>query len=160
MPPKTDGSNHGTWYGEAGVNAQDRALITEALERAGECVGDITSLVYSRLFKVHPDMEPLFVRDTTGAVKGEMLARVIETILDFTSGRAYADHLIQSEVVTHEGYGVPREIFGTFFAALADTLREILAESWTPAMERSWRTLLEDLDYFVVNPDQRIAAAD
>ena len=46
---------------------------------------------------------------------GEMLAKVFEAILDFIGERRYAARLIQCEVVTHEGYDVPREIFGTFF---------------------------------------------
>ena len=135
------------------------ALIIQSFERASECAGDITPHVYATLFARHPEMEPLFVRDKTGAVKGEMLARVIELILDFVTARSYADHLIQCEVVTHEGYGVPREIFGTFFEAVADTLGEILKDEWTPAMDESWRELLSGLSYFVTHPDQTMAAA-
>ena len=136
----------------------DPALIIHSLELAGDRAGDITPLVYRKLFARHPEMEPLFVRDKTGAVRGEMLTRVIEAILDFIESRSYADHLIQCEVVTHEGYGVPREIFGTFFEALATTLREISSDDWTPAMDESWRQLLAELAYFVTHPDQAATA--
>ncbi len=128
--------------------------ITESLELAAERGGDITARVYDKLFTRHPETKPLFVRDRTGAVKGEMLSRVFETILDFIDTRAYADHLIQCEVITHEGYGVPREIFGHFFEAVADTLRDVLGADWTPQFEQSWQRLLRDLEYFVTHSDQ------
>ena len=141
-----------------GTSGFDRTLIIQSFELAAERGKDITPLVYEKLFARCPDMEPLFVRDKTGAVRGEMLARVIELILDFITDRSYADHLIQCEVITHEGYGVPREIFGTFFETVAETLREVLGPDWSPAVEESWQTLLIALSYFVAHTDQAATA--
>jgi hemoglobin-like flavoprotein len=137
----------------------DTGAIVESLELAGERGGDLTPLVYARLFADHPDMEALFVRDTNGAVKGEMLMRVIEAILDFIGGRTYSAHLIQCEVVTHEGYGVPPKVFAVFFGTVAATVREAVGAGWTPAMEASWGQLLADLDYYVAHPDQAETAS-
>ena len=78
--------------------------IELSLEIAGERGGDLTPIVYGRLFERQPQMKVLFWRDTTDAVKGEMLMRVFEAILDFIRARQYADHLIQTEVATHAGY--------------------------------------------------------
>jgi hemoglobin-like flavoprotein len=135
------------------------ALIVESLELAAERCADLTPLVYARLFREQPEMELLFWRDTNGAIKGEMLARVIEAILDFVGERLYASRLIQCEVVTHAGYDVPPEVFRTFFGVVAATLRELLAEAWTPAFETAWMRLLSDLDFYVTHPDQRETAA-
>jgi len=137
----------------------DAGQIVRSFELAAARSEDLTPLVYERLFLEHPDMEALFIRDTDGAVKGEMLARVIEAILDFIDRRAYSACLIQCEVVTHAGYGVPPEVFGVFFATLADTIRSLAREDWTPAMDAAWRRLLADLDDFVTHPDQRARAA-
>jgi hemoglobin-like flavoprotein len=137
----------------------DADLINETLEIAAERAGDLTPLVYARLFAAHPEMEAQFVRDTDGSVKGEMLARAFEAILDFIGDRAYAAQMIQCEVVTHDGYGVPPEVFGRFFEVVADTLRAVLGEAWTPAMEDAWAGLLEDLDWFATHPDQNATAA-
>ena len=134
-------------------------LIVESLELAAERCEDLTPLVYARLFREQPQMEELFWRDTNGAIKGEMLARVIEAILDFIGDRLYASRLIQCEVVTHAGYDVPPEVFGVFFGVVAATLRDLLGEAWTPAFEGSWRQLLADLDFYVKHPDQRATAA-
>lgn len=136
----------------------DASPIIDSLELAGERAGDLTPLVYARLFREHPDMEALFVRDTNGAVKGEMLMRVIEAILDFIGGRTYSAHLIQCEVITHEGYGVPPTVFSVFFGTVAASVREVAAAQWTEAMEAAWRELLADLDYYVAHPDQSVTA--
>jgi hemoglobin-like flavoprotein len=134
-------------------------FIEQSLELAAERCEDLTPLVYARLFAEHPDMEVLFWRDTQGLVKGEMLSRVIEAILDFIGERHYADHLIQCEVVTHAGYDVPPDVFAVFFAVVARTLREVVGEAWTPAIDAAWRRLLADLDFYVQHPDQAETAA-
>ena len=137
----------------------DGALIARTLDLAAERCADPTPLVYARLFATHPDMEALFIRDTDGSVKGEMLMRVFEMILDFIDRRAYGAQLIQCEVVTHEGYGVPPTVFGAFFTSVAETVRVLIAEDWSPTMDEAWRTLLADLNWFADHPDQMAPAA-
>ena len=130
------------------------SLIETTLELASERGGDLTARVYRRLFADHPQMEALFIRDHNGAVKGEMLARVFEAILDFAGERHYAAQLIQCEVITHDGYGVPPEVFRVFFGTVAATLRDVLGADWTPAIDAEWTRLLAELDYYVTHPDQ------
>jgi hemoglobin-like flavoprotein len=132
----------------------DRALIEESLALAGERCADPAPRVYARLFARQPEMETLFWRDRTGAIKGEMLAKVFEAILDFVGERKYAAQLIQCEVVTHEQYDVPPAVFRTFFGVMAETLREILGPDWTDKTDAAWQRLLADLDYYVTHPDQ------
>ncbi len=134
-------------------------LIVASLERASDLCDDLTPMVYDRLFDDHPDMRVLFVRDTDGSVRGEMLARVIEAILDFVDRRAYAAHLIQCEVVTHEGYGAPPEVFGLFFSYVARAVAGLVGEDWTIDTAAAWRDLLADLDYYVTHPDQAATLA-
>jgi hypothetical protein len=57
-----------------------------------------------------------------------MLALTIEAILDFAGDRRGHFRLIACEVVSHDGYGTPRELFITFFGIIRDTLRELLVE--------------------------------
>jgi hemoglobin-like flavoprotein len=132
----------------------DAAAIELSLEIAGERAGDLTPQVYERLFSRQPEMQPHFFRDTDGAIKGEMLMRVFEAILDFIGERRYAHRLIQCEVVTHEGYDVPRDVFATFFGVVAETVRESCGPAWTSAMDNAWRRTLVDLDYYVAHPTQ------
>ena len=65
-----------------------------------------------------------------------------------------ADHLIQTEVVTHAGYDVPADVFATFFGLVAEVVEETCGEAWTPAMAAAWRRTLVDLDHFVTHPEQ------
>jgi hemoglobin-like flavoprotein len=138
---------------------QGAELIEQSLELAAERCEDLTPLVYARLFAEHPQMEALFWRDSNGLVKGEMLSRVIEAILDFIGERHYAHHLIQCEVVTHEGYDVPPDVFAVFFGVVAATLRELLGADWTAPIDAAWTRLLADLDFYVQHPDQAATAA-
>jgi hemoglobin-like flavoprotein len=133
-------------------------VIEQSLELAAERCPDLTPLVYERLFAQQPQMLALFWRDKNGAIKGEMLARVFEAILDFVGERLYAHHLIQCEVVTHAGYDVPPDVFATFFPVVAETLRDVMGDAWTAEMEQSWESLLADLDFYVRHPDQRETA--
>ena len=134
-------------------------LIVESFELAAEACPDLTPLVYERLFAQQPDMRPHFWRDTNGSIKGEMLARVIEAILDFVGERQYAHRLIQCEVMTHAGYDVPPDVFATFFGVVAETMQDLLGDAWTPDIDGAWKRLLVDLDFFVRHPDQAETAA-
>jgi hemoglobin-like flavoprotein len=117
-------------------------VVAGSLELLAERVGDPAPQVYARLFAQHPDMEALFVRDTSGAVRGEMLAVAFECILDMGGAGAYAANLIAAERVNHEGVGVPPEVFGRFFPLLAETCRDLLGEAWTEEVEAAWAELL------------------
>jgi hemoglobin-like flavoprotein len=133
-------------------------LIERSLELAADTGTDLTPHVYRRLFAAHPDMEALFVRDTNGSVRGEMLARVFEMILDFIDRRAYGAQMIQCEVVTHEGYGVPPDVFRVFFETVADTLKDVLGDEWTATTNAAWRDLLAEMNWYATHPAQSLAA--
>jgi len=132
----------------------DAEAIERSLEISAERGGDLTPVVYARLFARQPEMELLFWRDTRDTIKGEMLMRVFEAILDFIRARQFADHLIQTEVVTHAGYDVPPDVFATFFGLVAEVVEEACGPDWTPAMAAAWRRTLADLDHYVTHPEE------
>jgi len=132
--------------------------ITTSLELVAERCPDLTPLVYARLFAEHPQLEVLFWRDTTNAIKGEMLAKVFEIILDFIGDNLYAARMIQCEVVTHTDYDVPPDIFRIFFGVVAATIQDQLGNDWTADSAAGWTKLLADIDYFVTHPDQNETA--
>ena len=88
----------------------NRAVLIEASFElaAGRCE-DLTPLVYARLFREHPDMLALFGADTRDQVKGEMLAKAIQSILDFIGEHHYAAAFIRAEAINHVGFQVPPE---------------------------------------------------
>ena len=50
---------------------------------------------------------------------------------------------------SHDAYGTPRELFGKFFGVIAETVREVLGDDWTPEIEAAWRRLLREIDCVV-----------
>ena len=125
------------------------AAVEASLDALAERDIDPTVAVYERLFSRQPDMKALFWRDADGSIKGEMLSRVFAAVLDFIGERRYAGHMIGTELVTHEGYDVPREVFATFFGVVAETLKDLLAADWTPEMDGGWRQMLVDIEHYV-----------
>lgn len=139
--------NMGVTMSEAGLRpgSRDAALVVESLERVSERCGDPTPLVYARLFAQQPEMEALFIMDTDGQVRGHMLSEALEGIIDFLGARTYSDNLIRSEIVNHEGLGVPPAVFTTFFTVVMETFRDALDTEWTAEMDAAWARLLKAL---------------
>lgn len=119
-------------------------LITQSLELAAARVADLAPLVYERLFAERPELAPMFGANPR-LVQGEMLARALETILDFIGDRAYAANLIEAEAAAHATYEVPPDLFVDFFRVIAETLRALLGADWTNEMDAAWRELVADM---------------
>lgn len=117
------------------------ARIEASLQIAAERAGDVTPLVYARLFELVPEAPALFVRDGTGSIRGEMLHRAIETVLDLVGESRWAPGMIAAESVNHVGLGVPADRFPLFLVAIVDVLREALGADWTPETEAAWRAV-------------------
>jgi hemoglobin-like flavoprotein len=123
-----------------------RNPIQRSFELASLRRDDLTPLVYRRLFAEHPEAQAMFRSQGSDLVKGSMLALTIDAILDFAGERSGPFRLIACEAVSHDGYGTPRELFVTFFAVIAATLRELLDTDWSNEIEDAWRQLLAEID--------------
>ncbi len=126
--------------------------ITECLELVAERAGDPTPLIYERVFELHPEMKHLFVLDRDSSARGNMLAEFLECILDLAGERAYAVGLLQTEMINHDGLGVPPKIFGTFLSTVRDVFRDVLGADWTSAMETAWQDLITEVDGILSAP--------
>ena len=124
-------------------------LIRHSFELAAGRRGDITPMVYRRLFRQHPEAEAMFRSEGADLVKGSMLALAIDAMLDFAGDRSGHFRMIECEVASHEAYGTPRELFGEFFRTIADTLSELLGDDWSPEMEQAWRNFLGEVDQVI-----------
>lgn len=121
----------------------DPDILAASLEAVAERVGDPAALVYGRLFSRFPEMEALFVRDVTGAVRGEMLAMTFQCLMARHGG--FEDNMVRAERMNHDGFGVPAEAFLSFFPILKETCQEVLGEGWTPEVEAAWRARLTEI---------------
>ena len=124
--------------------------IQQSFEIAAERCADLTPLIYQRLFRAHPEAQAMFRTEGSDLVKGSMLAMAIEAILDFAGDRQGQFRMIACEVLSHDAYGTPRELFLAFFGIVAEVLRELLGAEWSPQMDAAWQKLLADLRDVVV----------
>ena len=120
----------------------DVQILTQCLELVGERCADPAPFVFQRLFAENPAAEALFVRDTAGLVRGEMMAVTMDALLDCAAGDDYAVNLVEIERVNHEGMGVSPEVFDTFFRVVMAVFRDILGPDWTDEMDGAWRRVL------------------
>jgi hemoglobin-like flavoprotein len=123
--------------------------IQLSFELAAERCGDLTPLVYARLFAEHPDAQSMFRTQGSDLVKGSMLALTIDAIVDFAGERRGHFRTIECEASSHDAYGTSRELFVTFFAVIAGTLREMLGNDWSPEIDEAWQKLLAEIDGLV-----------
>lgn len=124
-----------------------RSAIEASLELAVAHVGDPQPAIYARLFALHPAMEAEFWRDTSGRIRGEMLARSFEMILDLAAPHApdggWGGAFLGTEAITHDSYGIPRAVFGDFLPIVAASIRDACGDGFTPAMASAWDVVLQ-----------------
>jgi hemoglobin-like flavoprotein len=123
--------------------------IERSFELASERCGDITALVYQRLHAERPETRTMFRTEGSELVKGSMLAMTIEAILDFAGERSGKFRMIACEVMSHDAYGTPRELFIAFFGVILRTLQEVVGPDWTAEMDQAWRKLLAEIEAVV-----------
>ncbi|HPF21992.1 MAG: globin [Hyphomonas sp.] len=119
--------------------------LSASLELLSERAGDVTDVVYARLFAAYPDLESLFVMDTDGGVRGSMLSQAFECLMDLAEGPGtLAETVIRSERVNHDTYDVPAGMFEAFFDIIRDVTKEAAGSDWSPLMEAAWSSVLEN----------------
>jgi hemoglobin-like flavoprotein len=132
--------------------------IQHSFELAAARCGDLTPLVYDRLFREHPETRAMFRSEGSELVRGSMLALTIDAMLDFAGDRTGRFRMIECEVQSHDAYGTPRKLFGKFFGVIAATMREALADDWSPEIDAAWRKLLDEIDRLVAFSQSQIEA--
>lgn len=124
----------------------ERQTIEASLEAVADAIGDPTGAVYARLFARAPELQEMFVLDTDGSVRGEMLSRVFETVLDLVDQDRFASGQIAAEWMNHCNLGVPADRFALLFAAMVDVFRDSLGTHWTDEFERAWQGVIARVD--------------
>jgi hemoglobin-like flavoprotein len=123
--------------------------IEQSFELAAERCDDLTPLVYRRLHAERRETRAMFRTEGSELVKGSMLAMTIEAILDLAGERSGKFRMIECEVMSHDAYGTPRELFIAFFGVILRTLQEVLGGEWTAEMDQAWQELLREIETMV-----------
>ena len=125
--------------------------IERSFELAAERCDDLTPLVYRRLHAERPETRTMFRTEGSDLVKGSMLAMTIEAMLDFAGERSGKFRMIECEVISHDAYGTPRELFVAFFGVIRNTLRDVLGPEWSRDIDEAWERLLADIAVFATH---------
>ena len=120
----------------------DLDLILQSLEALAEREGDPAPAIYARLFADHPDLEPLFLMDTDGGVRGSMLQQSFDCLIDMAEGGIMAPVILGAERVNHGTYGVPDNLFDAFFTTIRDCVKAAMGTDWTEETDAAWSRLL------------------
>lgn len=121
------------------------AIIVDTLETVAERIGDPKDQIYARLFAAHPHFEDLFVMDTDGGVRANMLAAVFDCILGVADGSESPRLHLEAARVQHDGYGLSAADVHTIFETVRDVCRDVLNEDWSAEMDAAWHAMLNEL---------------
>lgn len=105
---------------------------------------------YERLFGAHPEVQPMFKRNSTGAQQkmfAQKLCAIVDAFDDPELLRAEARKIAQ----THADYGVAAEMYAWIGAALVGALRESAGASWSDDAERVWQGAYDQLARAIVS---------
>lgn len=128
------------------------ALIEAGLEAVVARLGDPAPAVYERLFERMPEARGLFVRDVSGGVRGEMLQRAIEAMLDLVGEASWGAGLLASERVSHEGLGAAPGRFEAPYDAMHEVFREAAGDAWTGDIEAARRSARDAVSRAIGRP--------
>lgn len=119
--------------------------VTASLERLADRVGDPTLLIYQSLFQRHPDYEDMFVLDTNGDVRGEMLSQAFDMLMRADVDDSMADVLVKATRFAHDGYNVSEDQFDSFFETIRDVTKRELGGDWNEADDAAWTAAITRL---------------
>jgi hemoglobin-like flavoprotein len=120
-------------------------LVIESLERASQLVDDPAPAVFELLFARHPEFEPMFVLDPSGAIRRNMLQLAVVALMDYAEGRPSSVSMVRAERMNHAHIGVPGPQFDEFYGVVRDAFRGLLGQQWSPATEEAWAEAIEGL---------------
>ncbi len=115
----------------------DIALLRETLELTLALDDTFPVRFYQRLFAAHPEVRPLFHRNSPGA-QNKMFAQKLTAVIDHLDDPDWLARELPSLAANHVRYGVTPAMYPWVGEALIATLREACGERWTPEAEREW----------------------
>ena len=112
-------------------------LLRETLELTLALDDTFPIRFYQRLFAAHPEVRPLFHRNSPGA-QNKMFAQKLTAVIDHLDDPDWLGRELPSLAANHVRYGVTPAMYPWVGEALIATMREACGERWTPEAERAW----------------------
>ena len=112
-------------------------LILAPLVEAEEKHGELYELVYDALFAGYPDYRDLFILDSDGGLRRNMLRTTMDMIADYAHD-ALDEGYLYGMRLNHIHYGVDEDAFDQFFEVIAQVAAREAPDQWTPATAQAW----------------------
>jgi hemoglobin-like flavoprotein len=135
MGPSMDTADRASAPTAPSVNSH---LLRESLEIALDRDGEFPRLFYEILFRDHPELRPLFFRNSLGAQR-KMLGQTLIAVVDHFDDPAWLLATLAPMGRDHVAYGVSPEMYTWVGEALRAALAEVCAADWTEAHAAAWR---------------------
>jgi hemoglobin-like flavoprotein len=132
----------------------DVALLRDTLELTLARDDSFPARFYELLFERHPEVVPLFHRNSPGAQR-KVFAQKLVAIVDHVDDPAWITREFGELVRTHREYGVTPEMYPWVGEALIETLREACGDAWSPEAEREWTAAYAQLTAAVLAAYER-----
>jgi nitric oxide dioxygenase len=116
----------------------DAEILRETLELTLAADDSFPKRFYDRLFTRHPEVIPMFHRNSPGAQR-KMFAQKLLMIVDHVEDPAWLARELRTVAQSHVRYGVRPEMYAWVGEALIETLRDACDSDWSESAERAWR---------------------
>lgn len=116
----------------------DGRILRDTLELTLAADESFPKRFYDRLFARHPEVIPMFHRNSPGAQR-KMFAQKLTMIVDHVEDPEWLARELRTVAVSHVRYGVRPEMYAWIGEALIETLRDACDSEWSESAERAWR---------------------
>jgi hemoglobin-like flavoprotein len=117
----------------------DAEILRETLELTLAADDSFPKRFYDRLFARHPEVIPMFHRNSPGAQR-KMFAQKLTMIVDHVEDPDWLARELRTVAESHVRYGVRPEMYAWIGEALIETLRDACDSDWSESAERAWRS--------------------
>lgn len=120
------------------MHPSDARLLSASYELVLQRDAEFPVLFYEILFARHPEVRPLFYRNTLGAQR-KMLGQTLMAIVDHYDDPAWLAQTLAPLGKEHVGYGVTTEMYEWVGDALVDAIARVCASDWSAEYEGAWK---------------------
>lgn len=115
----------------------DVVALRESFALVVERAPDVTHRFYDVFFERYPQVRPLFGRNPRRQQE-EMLTKALVAVVEHLEDPTWLSGTLHALGAKHVGYGVTEDMYLWVGECLLATLKEVLAEAWTPRVADAW----------------------
>ncbi len=128
----------------------DKDLLREHLAELSEHEAALTDHLYENLFAKLPDAEELF-GTYSRANQQRMMSETLAAVLNMLDQEPWLGDYVHAMGSRHQfSYETPAEMYPPYAEALLEALAAVSGSDWTPALARSWKAALDQVNDMMI----------